>query len=195
MSQFEIKLGTDLTMKQKEESIDLVVNGFKSLLSFTKSEDKLQTLITKALNFSLVYVCLDEERVVGILGIGTNKKRLFRFNEAQCKNLFGKFRGKVILKQLSDIFTKPCVKGDKDLYIDFLTTSASMRRKGIASMLLEFACLIPDYETAYIEVLSKNLNAKRLYEKLGFSVDKKYYYSFIRMQGHGYPIKLIKDIK
>ena len=65
------------------------------------------------------------------------------------------------------------MENDSDLCIDYLATNLQMRNKGIATALLLFACELPEYEECYIEVLSKNIPAAKLYQKLGFAVHKK----------------------
>lgn len=148
-----------------------------------------------SLDFSLTYVAVYENNVVGFMGIANNKARPFHFDATKCRELFGKFKGVIIQKQLSAIMEKPVVYGDKDLYIDYLTTDKKYRGKGVATKLIEFACYELQYYQCYIEVLSKNTTAKRLYEKIGFTEYKKEYNIFTMMKGLGYLIKLKKPIK
>lgn len=95
---------------------------------------------------------------------------------------------------MNGIFQSKVVNKDTDLYVDFLATSKEARGKGIATKLLTFCFAMPEYENYYIEVLSKNTNAKNLYERVGFSIVKKQYISFISLLGFGYPIKMKKRI-
>jgi ribosomal protein S18 acetylase RimI-like enzyme len=92
---------------------------------------------------------------------------------------------------MNTIFQSQVVNNNTDIYID---VTKNARGRGVATKLLEFAFSLPEYKECYIEVLSKNLTAKKLYEKCGFIVYKKKPFSFITLMGHGYPIKMKRDI-
>ncbi|MBS5823545.1 MAG: GNAT family N-acetyltransferase [Clostridium argentinense] len=186
---------SDLHETKKRETVELFVDGFRNIFLFTENKFELIELFLPSLDTSMIYVCCYKEKVVGVLGIGTNKKRVFCFDIKVCQKIFGKIKGMMIYKQLKLIAESPAVKKDSDLYIDYLTTDVSMRGKGIAIKLLDFACQLPEYNECYLEVLSKNTNAKGLYEKLGFKVYKKSFNFFTIIQGFGYPIKMKKRIK
>lgn len=121
----------------------------------------------------------EENKVLGFVGIATNKIRPIKLKQEVCINLFGKMQGSIICKQMNGIFQSKVVKEDTDLYIDSLATSKEARGKGIATKLLTYCFDLPEYENYYIEVLSKNINAKSLYEKLGFRIVKKQPISFL----------------
>ncbi|WP_291563505.1 MULTISPECIES: GNAT family N-acetyltransferase [unclassified Clostridium] len=186
---------SDLHETKKRETVELFVDGFRNIFLFTENKFELIELFLPSLDTSMIYVCCYKEKIVGVIGIGTNKKRVFCFDIQVCQKIFGKIRGMMIYKQLKMIAETPAVKNDSDLYIDYLTTDTDMRGKGIATKLLDFACQLPEYDECYLEVLSKNTNAKRLYEKLGFKVYKKSFNFFTVIQGFGYPIKMKKRIK
>ncbi|WP_097027137.1 GNAT family N-acetyltransferase [Clostridium peptidivorans] len=195
MADLHIYCLSDLDETKKREAVGLFVDGFRNIFSFAKDKSELVELFMSSLDDSMIYVYFHEGKVTGILGIGTNKKRVFCFDIQVCKKIFGKFKGTMIYKQLRLIAETPAVKNDCDLYIDCLTTDAGMRGKGVATKLLDFVCQLPEYDECYIEVLSKNTNAKRLYEKLGFKMYKKSFNFFTVIQGFGYPIKMKKRIK
>ena len=70
-----------------------------------------------------------------------------------------------------------------------------MRNRGIATKLLNFAGELPLFKECYIEVLSKNATAIKLYENLGFSVHKRSFNFFTFTQGLGHPIMMKKLMK
>lgn len=181
--------------EKKQQAVEVFVDGFKNVMSFTKDETELKELFLQAFDYSLLYAYVYKDRVVGVLGLGTNEKRVAHFDVDVCQKIFGTVKGYIISKQLGMILETPTVKNDTDLYIDYLTTDVSMRGKGIGTKLLDFACQLPGYQECYIEVLSKNIKAKRLYEMLGFKAYKKGYNFFTVIQGHGYPVKMKKQCK
>ena len=142
---------------------------------------------------TLVYVCISENTVVGVLGLGTSTQRALKFNKDNCKTIFGNFRGNIIYNMLHKTTETPAVKNDTDLYIDYLATDSNMRNKGIATELLTFAFDLPKYKDCYIEVLSKNTIAAMLYKKLGFSIYKKSFHIFTFLQRLGNPILMKKS--
>lgn len=91
---------------------------------------------------------------------------------------------------MNSIFQSQVVKGDTDLYIDVLATLQQARGRGVATRLLQYSFDLPGYENYYIDVLSKNVNAKRLYEKMDFLEYNKVRFSFVAVMGYGYPIKM-----
>lgn len=194
MEDIKIRRLSDLDMNHKVRALDIFVDGFRNVLSFTKDDEILKELFMDSLDFTLSYVAICDDNVIGFMAIGNNKKRPVKFDIEKCKKLFGDVKGKIIKKQLSSIMEKIAVEGDKDLYIDYLTTDKKHRGKGIGSKLIEYACESLGYETCYIEVLSKNIPAKKLYENIGFKVYKRHYNLITIFEGLGYLIKLKKEI-
>lgn len=183
-----------LSIEDKRKAIDLFIEGFFDIFSsITKNKIVLNELFINSIDFSLVYVFINGKEIIGFIGISDNKKRPIKCNLNICKQLFGKFKGIIIQKQLAMMMEEIVVKKESDLYIEFLVTDKKNRNKGIASKLIKFVYDELGYENYYIEVLSKNKNAKRLYENLGFKIYKKEY-NFLSLmtiiQGFGYPIKL-----
>lgn len=192
MNQYEIKKYGALNEIQKEEAVEVFIEGFGHMMNFTKEKEKLKTLFLTALNPSYVIAYVESQKVLGIVGIATNRIRPIKMEAGLCKKLFGKFKGLMICRQMNAIFQSQMVKEDTDLYIDVLATSKTARCKGVATALLNHSFTIKKYENYYIEVLSKNTNAKRLYEKIGFMEYKKCYVSILSFMGNGYPIKMKK---
>ena len=184
-----------LNENQKLEVVEIFVDGFGHLMSFSKDREVLKQLFLQALNPLYIYALVEKEKVLGMLGVGTNKIRPIKLEINLCKDLFGNFRGALICKQMNAIFQSQAVKDDTDLYIDVLATSKQFRGKGVATRLLQYSFDLQGYKNYYIEVLSKNMNAKTLYEKIGFVEYKKTRFSPIALMGFGYPIKMKKAVK
>lgn len=183
---------SQLNEKQKLEAVEIFIDGFGHLMKFSKDREVTKALFLPALNPVYVYALLEEETVLGMVGLGTNKIRPIKLPIGICKEVFGNFKGTLICKQVNSVFQSQAVKGDTDLYIDVLASSQQARGKGVATRLLQHSFDLPGYENYYIDVLSKNVNAKRLYEKMGFLEYKKARFSFVAVMGFGYPIKMKK---
>lgn len=183
-----------LNDKQKREAVEIFMEGFGHMMTFSKDQNATKALFLEALNPVYFYAYIEKETVLGIMGIGTNKIRPVKFHEDLCKKLFGKIKGKIISMQMNAIFQSKTVTEDADLYIDTLAVAKQARGKGIGTKLIQYAFALPEYKNYYIEVLSKNENAKKLYEKLGFIQYKKSKIYITSLKGWGYPIKMKRSI-
>lgn len=190
MTKSEIKCYEQLSEKQKEEVLEIFIEGFKHLFSFSKNDKELKKTLYTAFHKKQFLGYLEDDTVLGIIGIATNRVRPVKLQLKDCIEVYGKFKGTLYCKQLNAIFQSRVVNGERDLYIDILATKKSARGKGIGTRLLKYAFNLAAYDEYYIEVLSKNENAYRLYCKVGFKEYKKSMFSFITLQGYGYPIKL-----
>lgn len=192
MQEYKIVEFGSLNDIQKEQAIDIIIEGFGHMMTFTKDKMILKELFRKGFHTSLFLCYVEDKEVLGVMGLGTNKVRPLKFEQDICVSLFGKRKGTILCKQMNAIFQKPVVKGDQELYIDILATSSSARGKGIATALLKYAFDLQGYELCYIEVFSKNVTAIRLYKKVGFTIYKKEIFSPMRFVGAGYPILMKK---
>lgn len=195
MRQFEIKQYGQLEESQKEKVIEIFIEGFKHLMTFSKDEEELKLLFSTGLNPSLLYAYIENDNVLGIMGIATNHARPIRVDLETCIHIYGKLKGMILCKQMNVIFQSQVVKGDHHLYIDVLATTKEARGRGIATKLIEYAFALENYQDCYIEVFSKNINAKKLYERMGFEAYKKSKISFAVLLGQGYPIKMKRCIE
>lgn len=194
MNQYEIKMYGQLNDIQKEETIGVFLEGFGHMMTFSKDNQELKSLFSNAFHPSYIYAYIENDKVLGILGIASNYIRPIKLDLNQCISIFGKFKGSIICKQMNLIFQSQAVKKDTDIYIDVLATTKNARGRGVATRLLEYSFSLPKYKECYIEVLSKNINAKKLYEKSGFIEYKKKYFSFASLMGLGYPIRMKRNL-
>lgn len=190
MDNYQIIKFNEATNLQKQQVVKLFLEGFGHMMTFTKDYEKLQAVFLQAFNPNYLLLYLEADQVLGIAGIATNKVRPIKFDKLQCQELFGKVKGSMIAGQMNAIFQSKAVEEDTDLYIDILATAKTARGKGVASRLIQYCLDLPGFQTCHLEVLSKNTNAKRLYEHLGFADYKHQRLSFTMLQGWGYPIKM-----
>ena len=142
-----------------------------------------------------LFLCyLEEDKVLGLMGLGTNMKRPIDFKVEICRKYFGKIRGTIISKQMNAIFQKPAVSSERELYLDTLVTDPGCRKKGIGTALINAACSFGDYDSVIVEVFSDNENAIGFYEKNSFVRIKENKSSVMRLLGSGYPIVMKKEI-
>lgn len=185
----------ELSLTQKEEAVELFMDGFGQFMTFSKDEELKKELFIQIFDPKLFLCYLEDNKVLGFMGLGTNKVRPINFKKEICQELFGKCKGAIISKQMNATFQKIVVKGDEELYLDTLVTHPSYRSKGIGSILVNKACSLKEYNSIIVEVFSKNTKAISFYEKNGFVITKEHKFSMMRLLGSGYPITMTKHIK
>ena len=181
-----------LTNEQKSEAVDLFLEGFGHFMTFSKDETGKKNLFTEIFDPELFLCYLEEDKVLGLMGLGTNMKRPIDFKVEICRKYFGKIRGTIISKQMNAIFQKPAVSSERELYLDTLVTDPGCRKKGIGTALINAACSFGDYDSVIVEVFSDNENAIGFYEKNSFVRIKENKSSVMRLLGSGYPIVMEK---
>ncbi len=184
-----------LTDGQKAEAVDLFLEGFGHFMTFSKDEAAKKKLFIEIFDPELFICYLEEGKVLGLMGLGNNKKRPIDFKKEICQKYFGKLKGSLVSKQMNAIFQKPAVSSDRELYLDTLVTASSARKKGIGTALINEACSFGDYDSVVVEVFSDNENAIKFYEKNGFVTVKENKGSVMRFLGSGYPITMSKTLR
>ncbi len=193
MTENNIQIFEQLTPAQKIQFVEVFIDGFGHLFNFNKDKDKYIKLLCVSFHPQNSYCYIIDEKVVGVMMLATNRLRPLKFNEEEAIKLFGKFRGTMMCRQINSFFQSKVVENNSDLYIDEIAVSNTARGQGIGTKLLQHAFSMKGFNAYYLEVLSKNTNAKRLYERLGFKVYKKDYFSPVRLLGYGYSIKMRKE--
>ena len=184
----------ELNDSQKHDAIELFLEGFGSFMTFSKNEEKKKALFLEIFDPTLFLCYVDDEKVLGLLGLGTNKVRPINFKKEICQKYFGKFKGTIIAKQMNPIFQKPAVSDDKELYIDTIVVDPNYRNKGIGTILLNKAAEYGIFNTLVLEVFSKNQTAISFYKKNGFTIKREKKMSFMSLFGSGHPIVMVKYI-
>lgn len=194
MLEYKIVEYGSLNELQKKQAVELFMEGFGHFMTFSKDKDLKRKLFLEIFHDSLFKCYVEEEKVLGLMGIATNKMRPLNFDYDLCEKYFGKIRGAILSKQMNAIFQSPVVKAKNELYIDILVTGSEARRKGVGTALLNYAFEIEEYTVWSVEAFSNNQAAISLYKKNGFIIDKNKKLSLMRLLGAGYPIRLRKGV-
>ena len=184
-----------LTPPQKEEAVELFLEGFGKFMTFSKDIELKKKLFIEIFDPKLFLCYVEDNKVLGLMGLGTNKVRPIDFKKEICQKYFGKFKGAIISKQMNGVFQNPAVKSDNELYLDTLVTHPSYRSKGIGTILINKATSYGNYESIITEVFSKNEKAIKFYEKNGFVIFKQHKFTIMRFFGSGYPIVMTNDLR
>jgi len=186
MEQATVKRLSELDDRHLDQTVQLFIDGF-----FKEMGDKLsinlQTLanaVKPSFKKDHYYVCLLDDKVMGLLAVSSNKSRSHAFDKKTIRRGLGFFKGSLIYSILNEELQKPLDLPEKQCNIESVTTGVEARGKGVASKLINHVIDNLDYEEFVLDVIDSNVNAIRLYEKLGFAVYKRKKESFLaRMAG------------
>ena len=137
MNQYEIKMYGELNNIQKEETIGVFLEGFGHMMTFSKDNQELKCLFSTAFHPSYMYAYIENDKVLGLLGIASIYIRPIKLDLNQCIKVYGKLKGSIICKQMNWIFQSQVVKKNTDIYIDVLATTKNARGRGVATRLIK----------------------------------------------------------
>jgi len=186
----EIKKISEIDESQVNQAINVFVEGFYNIMSsISKDKEKLHWLFKNSFDYDMTYAYLQDGEAVGFLGLGNYQKRALNlskdnFMKILPENLPG-FAGKSIYKAMYSSMCKPHGSSPEEIYIDFIATNPECRSKGIGTKLIEFIRGDLGYNAIGLDVMTKNLRAKKFYERMGFKVIKTKLDLMTRLQGFG----------
>lgn len=152
---------------------------------FSKDREALIECFEKSFIYDMIYVALDGGRVVGFIAVSSCKGRAINVNKKEFCNHFGKIKGAIFSWQLKMIMGKAAVSEPNQCYIDFVAVDKDYRRKGVAIELFNYIHEHLIFDEFNLDVLTTNPGAQKLYEKLGYKVDKVKKSIMTRSQGLG----------
>lgn len=159
---------SELEDKAKAQAIQAFIDCFPVYQRISKNKKILNDFFMSSFDFNLSYVAVVDTRVVGFLAISNGKERSLKFDKPKCIELLGKLMGTITYYEMMFILGRPNLESETDVGIDYLATDKLYRGMGIASKLIEYACVNLCYKECFIDVDTNNTVAKRLYENLGF---------------------------
>ena len=168
-SQIEIKLG--IPEELRHQAARICYDGFLSqMVSLLGSRQKVITLIEHSFNIERGLAAQTQGQLVGFVGLKYENRPFFQFERSHCIRELGLLRGLLAFLVFNISIAKPL---SDEMYIAVLVVDASMRGKGIGSLLMQSAFEIAQKNqctAVVLDVASTNPNARRLYERLGFKL-------------------------
>ena len=157
----------------KISAIRLYFNALKEKLEpILGSDARAQEALASNIATDKCLVAICNGKLVGIMGIQTNKRGFVNPNLKTMVRIYGNFGG---ILRMGGLAILHHTIGTDELYVDGVAVASEMRGKGIGSHLfelLEQAVLKKRIKTISLEVIDTNPRAKALYERLGFVVVK-----------------------
>lgn len=159
---------SELDDKAKADAIQVYTDCFPVYKRISKNKNILSDFFMSSFDFNLSYAAVIDTRIVGFLAISNGKERSLKFDKSKCVELLGKLMGTITYYEMMFTLGRPNLESETDVGIDYLATDKLYRGRGIASKLIEYACVTLCYKECFIDVDTNNTVAKRLYEYLGF---------------------------
>jgi len=116
---------------------------------------------------------VEEGKLLGILAIQTNKQSFLNLDFKNLRAYYSIVGSCIRTAGLSLLHHSP---KPKELYIEGIAVADFARGKGIGTKLLDELMILADskgFETVTLQVIDTNPRALQLYERLGFTIEKR----------------------
>ena len=116
---------------------------------------------------------VEEGKLLGVLAIQTNKQSFINLNFKKLRTYYGIVGSSIRAAELSLLHHSP---KPKELYIEGIAVADFARGKGIGTKLLDELMILAGsegFEKVTLQVIDTNPRALQLYERLGFTIEKR----------------------
>lgn len=188
-SHIEIKFG--IPEEFHHQAAIICCEGFFSQIEWLfGSKQKAITVLENSFDGELGLTAQMQGQLVGFVGLKYENRPFLQFKRSHCIRELGLLRGLLAFLLLNNTFiTKPF---PHEMCIDVLVVDASMRGKGIGSLLMQAAFEIAQQNQCTAVVLyvaNTNPDAHRLYERLGFTLVRTIKFRYLpKWIGSGFTI-------
>jgi ribosomal protein S18 acetylase RimI-like enzyme len=157
----------------RASAIRLYFNALKEKLEpILSSDGRAHEALASNITTDKCLVAIGDEKLVGIMGIQTNKGGFVNPSLKTMVRIYGILGG---ILRMSGLAILHHTTSTDELYVDGVAVAHEIRGKGIGSRLfdlLERTAFKKGIRTISLEVIDTNQRAKALYEHLGFVVMK-----------------------
>jgi ribosomal protein S18 acetylase RimI-like enzyme len=163
----EIKPG--IPEELRHQAAIICYEGFSQIKWLWGSQQKAITVLEASFNTELGLIALMQGQPVGFIGLKYENRPFFQFERSHFIKELGLLRGLLAFLILDNV--SPVKPLSDEVYIAVLVVDASVRGKGIGSLLMQSAFEIAQlnqYTAVVLDVANTNSNARRLYDRLGF---------------------------
>jgi ribosomal protein S18 acetylase RimI-like enzyme len=162
-----------LPIELTSSAADLFLKAFGSkFFPILGRGEKTKKLIESSLNTSNCISALENGDLVGILAIQEKNKSFVDISFSNIKSKYGLIKGLIKAVLLSMFIYKPI---DNEFYIECVAVTDSVQGKGIGTRLINelfSQALNKGIKKITLEVANTNAEARSLYERLGFRIEK-----------------------
>lgn len=163
------EFGNDTKMKISKIFVD---GFFQWLHFFSEDKDKLVKAFSHIFNLEVFYVAVIDGDIAGIAACTDGKVPSVHLESKELKKYLGFFMGTIAYFILKREFVekKYPFEIEKNMgMVEFVATSTRYRGKGVATAIMNYIFDSNPYDFYALEVADTNINAVKLYEKLGYT--------------------------
>lgn len=175
----EIKLG--IPEELRHQAAIICCEGFLSQIEWLfGSKQKAIAVVEHSFNGELGLTAQVQGQLVGFVGLRYENRPFLQFDRSHCIRELGLLRGLLAFLILNNI--SPAKPLSDEVYIAVLVVDASMRGKGIGSLLMQAAFEIAQQDqctAVVLDVANTNPDARRLYKRLGFKVVRSIEFKYL----------------
>ena len=163
------EFGNDTKMKISK----IFVDGFFQWLNFfSKDKDKLTKAFSHMFNLEVFFVAVIDDEIAGIAACTDGKVSSIHLESKELKKHMGFFMGTITYSVLKREFEEKSYPFEIDKgmgMVEFVATSTKFRGQGVATAIMNYIFDSTPYCVYALEVADTNINAVKLYEKLGYT--------------------------
>ncbi len=202
MSTNDIIITNQLTEDQKQQAAAVCYEAFSEKIAsvwlFDDDVIRATAGLKECLNFEYGRYALQDNKVLGLIGLNIKKKAYTQFTFTRLKKYYGLWGSLWRSFRNFMIFSLFASFKHEDMHIDLIATAADARGKGVGTQLLQSAfdtAREQDIQRISLTVVDTNPRAQSLYERLGFVVtETKEYGHNTEHMGFTKERRMVKEI-
>ena len=167
----EIKKALEYGDNIREKITELYVEELYDigLKFFSNNKEKLKKVFLNMIAPEYFYVVIIDNELAGMAACLDKGHLCINANFKSFVIHLGLFKGLIANLEFKDYSEKyGKYIDDKTARIENVATNSKYKRKGIASAIIKHIFSLSEYKHYFLEVADTNMNALKLYEKLGF---------------------------
>jgi ribosomal protein S18 acetylase RimI-like enzyme len=190
-----VKCASELGEGCRRKISEIFIDGFGQYLTFfSKDPKRLAQAVEHMFNLDVFYVAFVEGEIVGITACTNGEGTSVKLIRKELKRHLGFVKGTMAYLFLKPEFEKkPIESGEQLASVDFVATASKFRGSGVATTILEHLFTLPQYNQYILEVADTNMNAVKLYEKLGYKEFKRIKHKHSKRSGINYLVYMKYD--
>ena len=169
----QIIRASELGESARKNISDIFVAGFMQWLKyFSKDAEKLSRAFAHMFVLDVFYVALIDGDIAGIAACTDGKTPPIHIRASEFRRHIGLIRGSIaasVLKKELENHPYPFPVEPGTGSVEFVATGTNHRGKGVASGIIRHILSNEPCRNFILEVADTNVNAVRVYEKLGFT--------------------------
>lgn len=156
------------------QAVEIFAASFFEPLSFISSDiDVIADILEESFIPQNHYVALLDGNVVGVVSISDAKGRSQQFRRDLLVLRLGFVKGTISYFRLRGVLGQPLDLNEYQCYIDSVATDSAFRGLGISTEMQRYLLETLPYKEYLLEVAEMNFRAIRMYEELGFMVERR----------------------